>query len=244
MKIISKIKIHIFFYLVAFLAVLTGLFKDFIILSSIIIIHELGHVLGALYFKWKIDKIIILPFGGLTVFNEKINRSMKEEFIILVLGPIFQIIYALTLNSEIFNNYHYAILLFNLLPIHPLDGSKLFNLFINKLFPFKLSHLFTIILSFIVIWITFFYRINLLSILILLFLFINVVKELKIHQYLFNRFLLERYFYHFNFKKNKIIKGNDLHKMYRDYKHLFYDGEKYRSEREILRKTFDNKVKL
>jgi stage IV sporulation protein FB len=91
MKIISKIKIHIFFYLVALIAVLTGLFKEFLVLTSIIVIHEIGHIVAAIYFKWNIDKIIILPFGGLTLFNEKINRPLNEELIILLFGPIFQI---------------------------------------------------------------------------------------------------------------------------------------------------------
>ncbi|MDD2434994.1 MAG: hypothetical protein PHO63_01945 [Bacilli bacterium] len=244
MKIISKIKIHIFFYLVALLAVLTGLFKDFIVLTSLIVIHEFGHLLGALFYHWKIEKIMILPFGGLTIFNEAINRPMKEEFIILILGPIFQIIYATILNNEMVNHYHYAILLFNLLPIYPLDGSKFCNLLCNQLLPYKLSHLLTISLSFIVIIISSFYRLNLLYLGILFFLLVNVIKELKIHQYLFNRFLLERYLYHFNFKRNKIVKGYRYHKMFRDYKHLFYDGENYHSERETLRKRFDNKVKL
>ena len=46
----------------------------------------------ALYYKWNIEKIIILPFGALTLFHEKINKPLFEEFIILIMGPIFQIV--------------------------------------------------------------------------------------------------------------------------------------------------------
>ena len=52
-------KIHILFYITAFICFLTGFFKYFIIFTSIIIVHELGHVTGALMFKWNIDKIIL-----------------------------------------------------------------------------------------------------------------------------------------------------------------------------------------
>jgi len=244
MKIISKIKIHIFFYLVALIAVLTGLFKEFLILTSIIIVHEIGHISASLYFKWNIDKIIILPFGGLTVFNEKINKPINEELVILLLGPIFQIMYAIIFYNPLILKYHYALLLFNLLPIYPLDGSKLINILFNKLLPFKLSHILTLYLSFLVIIICLTLHLDLLFILILLLLIINVIKELNNHKYIFNKFLLERYFYHFNFKKNKIIKGHFFNKMFRDYKHLFYIENKYHSEKEMISKMFDNKDKL
>jgi len=244
MKIISKIKIHIFFYLVALITVLTGLFKEFLILSSIIIVHEVGHITASLYFKWKIEKIIILPFGGLTVFNEKINRPINEELIILLLGPIFQIIYASIFNNPLLLKYHYALLLFNFLPIHPLDGSKLVNILLNKIFPFKLSHILTIYFSFLLVIICLSFKFDLLFLLILILLIVDVIKELMNHKYLFNKFLLERYFYHFNFKKNKIIKGENYNRMFRDYKHLFYIENKYHSEKEMMSKMFDNKDKL
>ena len=73
-------KIHPLFYLTAFICVITANFKNFIIFSSIIIVHELGHIIGAIIFKWKIDKVILLPFGGITIFQENIDKSLKEEF--------------------------------------------------------------------------------------------------------------------------------------------------------------------
>ena len=50
-----------------------------------------------------------------------------------------------------FYEYNLYILLFNLLPIFPLDGSKIFNLFLNQLFSFKKSHIYSIILSIIML---------------------------------------------------------------------------------------------
>ena len=90
MKIISKIKIHPFFYLFSIICIVTGYFKNFIIISFIILFHELGHILVSQLFHWKIEKIVLLPFGGITIFHEFLNRPMKEEFFIAIAGPIFQ----------------------------------------------------------------------------------------------------------------------------------------------------------
>ena len=68
------------------------MFKEFSMVFLIIIIHELGHLFMAKYYKWNFDKIVIYPFGGCTKFDEKINRPMKEELLILISGPSIQII--------------------------------------------------------------------------------------------------------------------------------------------------------
>ena len=184
-----------------------------------------------------------MPFGGLTVFNVDINKPLKEEFIICFLGPLFQIIYYLIF-KDIFNikNIHYNLLIFNLLPIFPLDGSKIFNIIFNKIFSFKFSLYITYMISFIVIVILVISKqFNLLLFLTLLLLFFKNIKEIKSIKYIFNRFLLERYFKHFNFKKRRIIKSEKVNKMKKDYYHLFFFKNKYVTEREILKKTFDLK---
>ena len=50
-------------------------------------------------------------------------------------------------------NYNTTILLFNLLPIIPLDGSKVLNILLNTIIPFKKSHILTIYISFISVFI-------------------------------------------------------------------------------------------
>ena len=47
MKIISKIKIHPLFYIVAFITIITGFFKDFSYIMLIILVHEFGHFIVA-----------------------------------------------------------------------------------------------------------------------------------------------------------------------------------------------------
>lgn len=240
-KIISKIKIHPLFYVVAFITFITGFFKDFSYIMLIIFVHELGHIGVASYFKWNIDKIIILPFGGLTLFNEKINKPLLEEFIIALAGPLFQIVcFSFFKNTQILE-YHYLLLLFNLIPIMPLDGSKILNCLLNYVFSFKLSHVLTIIVSITFASLLLFFKFNLVIILILFFLIIKTLKEYNNRLVIFNKFLMERYMYKLDFHKRKTIKGLNPNKMFRNYKHLFYYDKKYYSEAQILKKMFDIK---
>lgn len=238
-------KIHPFFNLLAILSITTGLFRNFIYISILIFIHEIGHITGALIYKWNIKKVIILPFGGITIFNELINKSLKEEFVILVLGPLFQILFyfilcIFKLENSLITTYHYTLLFFNLLPIIPLDGSKLLNIFLNKITSFNKSHLITIYVSILFIIVLLFKNIlinNLILYLIILFILLKNIKEIKEHKYMFNKFLFERYMYNLKFKKTKYINKINLKKMKKDHKHMFYD-QKYYTEKEILNRYF------
>lgn len=236
-------KIHFLYYLVALVAIINGFFKDYIYITLLIFIHEIGHIIPSIYYNWKIDKIVILPFGGITIFNELINRSLKEEFIILIMGPLFQEIFYLILcilniENDLITKYHYALLVFNLLPIIPLDGSKLINIILNRISSFNKSYLLTIYISVITIFILLLNnRKNLMFLIILLFLILKIIKNIKNHKYIFNRFLLERYIYELKFKKIKKIKGKNLKKMKKDYRHIFYD-KKYYTEKEVLKEHF------
>lgn len=227
---------------------LTGNFKTFTLFILLIIFHELGHILSSFYYHWNIEKILLLPFGGITIFKENINRSLKEEFVICICGPLFQMIfYLLARNYLDVSNIHYNLLIFNLLPIVPLDGSKLLNIILNKLFSFKKSLNLTNLISVINILLIIYLLItnnNLLLVLIVLFLIFKVVNEIKNIKYIFNRFILERYYKQFKYKKIKKIKGNDLTKMFLECNHLFYIDNKYHTEREIIKKRFDLRGKM
>lgn len=240
LKNLFKIKIHLFFYIFMFISLITGNFWNYIIITSIIIVHEIGHILFGLIFSWKINKVIVLPLGGLTIFNTLINTSLFEQFIVALMGPLFQSLYFFILscffkldNSVIFFNY--MILFFNLLPIYPLDGSKILYIFLNLFLPFKYSHLLSLIVSFVCIFFLFLYfKFNLILYLILLFLVIETVSEFINHKSVFNRFLLERYMYDLEFKRVKVVGGADS--MYLWCRHVF---KKSVTERDFLYKMFD-----
>ena len=213
MTLFKKIYIHPLTILLSIVVALTGMYKDFLIIFLIIIIHEFGHLLMALLFKWNIDKISIYPYGGCVKFNEKINRPLKEELLILISGPFFQILFFIIItilyknsilsfrNYLLFKTYHYTLLLFNLLPIYPLDGGKILNVLLEYIFPYKKSNKLIIILSYLVLVFLLISYKNINLIMMSTFLIIEITLYLKRQDYLFNKFLLERYLNDYNFKK-------------------------------------------
>ena len=242
-NILNKIYFHPIFLMTLLIFVSIGYFRFLCYFMLLILVHELGHILISLIFKWNIEKIIILPFGGLTKYNELINRPLIEEFLIAVSGIIFQIIFYTIIKDYIdykyFSAINYFIILFNLIPIYPLDGSKILNVFFNLVTSYKNSLLLTVIISyiFIIIFSLLFFKVNKIIAFILIFLMLEVKKLYKERKELFNKFLLERYLGDFKFKKKKTI--NDVYKMKKDYRHLFYIDGKYLTENYFLKKMFD-----
>ena len=177
--------------------------------------------------KVKIDKICIYPYGGISKFTTLINTYNYQELLVLISGPLLQLIYFLITKDLInikyidtYMFYNYFILIFNMLPIYPLDGGKLINILFSYIFPFKYSYIITFIISFIGIGILIGLSIinrSLLYLIIIIFIFIKLNDENKNLNNIYNKFLLERYLYNFNFKKNIYI--NDINKFKKDKYH-------------------------
>lgn len=221
----------------------------FILLVSLIIFHELGHYLCALFFKIDVDKIYIYPFGGISKFNISLNENLWKELCILLMGPIFQILfYFLLMNIDylyhyqnLMTVYHSSILCFNLLPIYPLDGGKLLNILLSFHISFKKSLTISLTISYLTIFILFIYltihnfSINILV--IISFLIYRLKLESKRKNYMMDKFLLERYLHPYHFKKRKNVNSTD--KFMRNKYHIVKIGNKYYTEKEILQKKFN-----
>ena len=174
-----------------------------------------------------------------------LNISQIKEFIILIMGPCFQFVavYLLLIifptDIKLIKLYHYSILIFNLLPIYPLDGGKLMNLLLSIKVPFKLSLKLTIIISYLMIIIIVLMNypyIYLNLIIMTFFLLYKVTKEYKEINYTYEKFILERYLYKYRFKKSIII--NNPSKFHRNKRHLLKIGDKYYPETEYLEKIY------
>lgn len=220
----------------------------FILLVSLIIVHELGHFLCALFFKINVDKIYIYPFGGISKFHICLNESLLKELLILIMGPIFQIIFYLMLahvhyfNSymELISIYHYTILFFNLLPIYPLDGGKLLNIILCFHLSFRNSLNISLFLSYLTVLVLSIYMLSknftINVIVIISFLIYKIRTEVKRKDYIMDKFLLERYLHHYHFKKWK--KVNDTNHFMRNKCHIIKVENKYYTERSILNHKF------
>ncbi|WP_026693781.1 site-2 protease family protein [Peribacillus kribbensis] len=210
-QLLLKIKVHPTFWLVLGIGVLTAQFTYLCMLFFVILIHELGHAAAAQYFSWRIKSIKLLPFGGELETEEHGNRPAREELVVALAGPLQHIWMALLafglygghmLEGGVFYSFLFMntmILLFNLLPIWPLDGGKLLFTFLSLKSPFLIAHKNTIAASAITIGIGILLSLitvpnNLNIWIMVLFLLFSLFVEWKQRHYIFIRFLLERHY--------------------------------------------------
>ncbi|OZI11315.1 stage IV sporulation protein FB [Bacillaceae bacterium SAS-127] len=192
-------------------SVLTGYFIDLLLVFLIIVMHELGHAAMALSFRWRIKRIVFLPFGGVAEVDEHGNRPPKEELFVILAGPLqhlwlFIAAWLLFTAGWISDNlyqhfwqFNLAILLFNLLPVYPLDGGKLLMLFVSLQRPFLLTIRLAMIFSAICLvllqlLILLFLPFHFQAWLIIAYLTVALWREWKDKHYTFIRFLLERHY--------------------------------------------------
>src|SRR5690625_3474649 len=270
-KYIPHVQIHplLIFFMLIF--IFTGTFVQLAIILLIVFIHELGHYMAAMYFKWRIQTIVLWVFGGVMKTDEYGSRNIYEEFVVTIAGP-FQhlLVYLLVIGilkhttipeAIIFLLLYYntIILLFNLLPIWPLDGGKLFFLLNSIFFPYRQAYEQTILFSMImclmlIIMHLLLWPFNLSSLLIISFLLIKNGKDWQQRYYVFIRFLLQRYEQPKNIQQlTPIIVSKNLplkqvfQKFYQGKKHLIHvidplnDQTIIMNERDCLRLYFDKK---
>lgn len=250
-NILTKVEFHYSFLIMALGLVLTGHFVNLLIFTSLILIHELGHVITSIIFNYKVDKIIIYPYGGLTKINTLVNTSIKKDLAVALSGILMQSIYFLIIYILYRNNiirayiyqllflYHKSMLVFNLLPIIPLDGFKILNLILSWLFNFNLSNNVSVFISLITIVLFLFsnlYEKNYSMVLVIGLLMKNIYVFYNSINYIYNRFLLERYLYDINYQDKKII--TNVSKMYKNKSHLLIEDGKIIPEKKFLSEYF------
>ncbi|MFA2564778.1 MULTISPECIES: stage IV sporulation intramembrane metalloprotease SpoIVFB [Bacillus] len=210
-EVLTKISVHPLFWVIIVIGIFTARFKELILLFCIVLIHELGHAFAAAHYNWRIKKIQLLPFGGVAELEEHGNKSLKEELVVVIAGPI-QHIWMMVVGYIVFEAgwlgadlYYFfiwnniIILAFNLLPIWPLDGGKvLFNV-LSYRFPYLQAHekmmkLSCVFFSVILVWQLLWNSNNIMMWVLLIFLAVSLYQEWKQRQYSFMRFLLERYY--------------------------------------------------
>lgn len=142
-----KINLKIFLFLVIF--IITRQIKIYAVLMLFALIHEFGHLVMGIIMGFKPEAISVIPTGFAIKFktepqnyNKKFKKSnilSLKQIIIALAGPFtnFLIIllsiiyYKITQNSEILSlpldtiiYSNILILIFNLIPIYPLDGGR------------------------------------------------------------------------------------------------------------------------
>lgn len=180
------------------------------IILMIVLIHELGHYFMARLFKWRVESIMLWVFGGVMKTEEHGNSSLRQEALVIIAGPVQNLfiylgLYFLSAYSvfpspvlELIFYYNTAILIFNLLPIWPLDGGKLLFVLLSSYLPYRQAYHSIIILSmvtslaFLLVQL-FLFPFTLSAFCLMIFLFMENRTEWKQRFYVFIRFLLKRY---------------------------------------------------
>ncbi|MBU9721898.1 MULTISPECIES: M50 family metallopeptidase [Bacillaceae] len=268
-NLLKKVHIHPIFWAILGAGAISGFFKEIIMLFIIVFVHEMGHSMMAQRFRWRIKKITLLPFGGMAETEEYGNRPVREEILVVLNGPVqhlwlMGVSYFLLLtpfwsegDHQMFIFHNLTILLFNLLPVLPLDGGKLLFAFHSYIFPFHKAQQISFYMSISLLSIMsviglIFLPFHLNLIVVIIFLWIHHYLEWKQQPFMFLRFLLER--------KRYLMKGSTdiirvsptisvaeaMKKVNRQRYHYFILGNNnFRlEEKQVLEAFFDEEKRL
>ena len=232
-----KIKINYLTYLVIVLFLFSGFKNNLKYILLVFTVHELGHIFFCKLFKVEIISVEVYPFGGVIKLNNFINSSLIMQFLISSGGLIFQL-FLFFIKNPFINSYNMYFLLINIIPVIPLDGSKILLNTLCCFFSYYKSLIITNFISiFSLIIVIFFTR----NITFFIFSLVFIIRDLRNFLYYFNKFLLERYLYDFNYKKSKNYKKLDLKKLKIGKLGYFYEN-KWKSEKYFLAKKFDKNL--
>lgn len=213
--------INISTYIFYFLLILSGYIKYLIFYLMIIFTHEIGHLILIKLLKYKINKINIYPFGGIIETNININIKSIHLFLISISGVLFQIILFVLIKNPIFLKLNLYIIIYNLLPIYPLDGYKIWLSIFENITYYNLIIKIFYFISMLFLFIFFVFTKN---IIIFILLYSFNIKYILFHKYYMNKFYLERYIYKNNYYKIKYV--NQLNKIYKNkFNYINYVNE-------------------
>ena len=158
-----RIDLKIFIFLIIFY--FTKQIEIYAMIMLFALIHELGHLLAGILMGMKQEKIELMPFGVSISFKIKVeeyNKKIKKgnmleikKILVALAGPLTNfiiIIIASNINIDLFKALiiiytNFLIMIFNLLPIYPLDGGRILKEILHINFGIQKSEFYTNIIS-------------------------------------------------------------------------------------------------
>lgn len=148
-----RIDLKIFLFIIVFY--ITKQIEIYAMVMFFAILHEFGHLAAGLLLGMKPEKLEIMPYGVAISFqltpkdyNKKIkcgNQLELKKILVAMAGPLTNIvimILVLQMNLNVFDSLlilyaNLLLVLFNLLPIYPLDGGRMIkgilHIFLGKI---------------------------------------------------------------------------------------------------------------
>lgn len=200
-----RIDLKIFLFLILFY--FTKQIETYVMIIFFAIIHELGHLIAGLLMGMKPEKIELQPYGVSISFfitskdyNKKIRKANLLEIkkvLVALAGPVTNLLIifiAINIKINVFSSLmilysNLLLLIFNLIPIYPLDGGRILKGILYVFFGKRKAEKFTNSISFaILIFVTFlaslgvFYMKNISIFLITICLWIFYLQQDRIYK--------------------------------------------------------------
>lgn len=133
--------IHPFTLLYLVMAYFGGHFFEYVMALALVCFHEMFHYVFARIYHFKIIDVQVLPFGAFLNLEDYGLHHVVEELVTIMAGLcshffLYFIIMALG-GSPYLLATNRLIFIFNVLPIYPLDGSKILLLLLSFLMDYQ-----------------------------------------------------------------------------------------------------------
>ncbi|KNZ69558.1 peptidase M50 [Thermincola ferriacetica] len=141
-----NVKVNTFFLVLFLVLILTGKYREGLIVFGVVLLHELAHVVTALNYKFRVTEVELLPYGGVAKLEQGLEGDPYAEIFISLAGPLanFLIIGLLYMLEGLgiwnqrwvpfFIECNLTLGLFNLLPAYPLDGGRIYRALLTERF--------------------------------------------------------------------------------------------------------------
>lgn len=246
---IPSIKISYTFPLFVVLILISGRYKLYFIFFLLCFIHELGHIIVALMFKCPCKGITVLPFGINASISNKDRLKSYQECLIYIAGPMMYFVNILLIDylfkigflSYIgyirANESNLLILIFNILPILPLDGGNIVKTILTRFFRIKIANRVSLVVSLIMLLFLIIATSSSPQYVIYSFLIFEQVHIYLIEKREYINLLINRD------SKNYEVRVHDKVDLYRDYNNFYINEDGIDNEEGLCKRIIANSIK-
>lgn len=141
----GRLSVHPLFFLVGILSAFTGGLLAFLSACFAAIEHECAHAFAARRYGFRLDKIVLMPYGAV-ISGDISGLTPKEEFFVALAGPFANLLTAVGFAAlwwffpdsypftESAAAVSFSLFFVNLLPAYPLDGGRILGIALRPLF--------------------------------------------------------------------------------------------------------------